>query len=193
MSFRYKAFQSLVIGALALGAIAPMSQVPVFAAEKAIAPEYSPPGDIPDSQVFINYAGKGYAMKVPEGWSRKDTASGAAFSDKYNLLEISATPAAAAPTVESVKIKDAAAIEANGRAATVKDVAQVKLDGGPAIRIDYQSNSEPNAVTGKQIRLDRVRYLYFKAGNLVTLDMAAPAGADNVDQWLLMANSVSLK
>jgi hypothetical protein len=193
MSFRRTAIHTLVIGALALGAIGQLSQVPALAAETAIAPEYSPPGDIPDSQVFIDYAGKGFAMKVPEGWSRKDSASGAIFSDKYNLLEISATPTAAAPTVESVKTNDAVAIEASAPAATVKDVARVELDGGPAIRIQYQSNSELNAVTGKPIRLDRVRYLYFKAGNVVTLDMAAPAGADNVDQWLLMANSVRLK
>jgi len=48
-------------------------------------------------------------------------------------------------------------------------------------------------VTGKQIRLEDVRFLYFKAGKLVTLDMAAPFGADNVDQWNLMANSVRLQ
>ena len=31
--------------------------------------------------------------------------------------------------------------------------------------------------------------LFFKDGKLATLDMAAPQGADNVDDWSLMANS----
>jgi hypothetical protein len=193
MSPHPKVFRTLAVAMLALGAMEPWSALPALAAERPVAPEHNPPGDIPDSQVFIDYAGQGFTMKVPEGWSRKDTASGATFSDKYNVIDVSAAPAAGPPNVDSVRAQEAPAINAANRAAAVKKITEVKLDGGTAIRIDYQSNSEPNAVTGKKIRLDRVRYLYFKAGNLVTLDMAAPAGADNVDQWLLMANSVTLK
>jgi hypothetical protein len=191
MSTTSKAAKALVIAMLALGTAAPILPG-VALAEQAVAPENNPPGDIPDSQVFIDYAGAGFTMKVPEGWSRNDTTAGAVFSDKYNLIEVGVSPGAA-PTVDSVKATDVPAIEAGPRAAKVADVAAVTLDGGPAIRIQYESNSEPNAVTGKQIRLDRVRYLYAKAGNVVSLDMAAPKGADNVDQWLLMANSVTLQ
>lgn len=185
--------QMLVAAALIVGAGAPISSALTFAAEKAVVPERNPPGDIPDSQVFIDYAGNGFSMKVPEGWSRKDTATGAVFSDKYNMIEISTASAAAAPTVESVQKREAADIASGNHAAKITDIGKVKLNGGSAIRIRYQFNSDPNAVTGKKIRLDCVRYLYFKDGNLVILDMAAPAGADNVDQWLLMANSMSLK
>src|SRR3954463_3636505 len=32
--------------------------------------EVSPAGDIPDDQVFIPFAGQGFSVKVPEGWSR---------------------------------------------------------------------------------------------------------------------------
>ncbi len=183
-----KSFHVLVAALLAFSAFS----APAFA-ENAVAPEHNPPGDISDSQVFIDYAGSGFSMKVPEGWSRNDIAGGATFSDKYNLIDVTSTAAAVAPTVESAKKTEVAAIEAAARAAKIRDVSAVKLKGGPAIKIGYQSNSEPNAVTGKQIRLDRVRYLMFHAGSVVSLDMAAPAGADNVDQWLLMANSVTFK
>ncbi len=44
-------------------------------------------------------------------------------------------------------------------------------------------------MTNKQVRLEHDRYLFYKNGKLVTLDMAAPQGADNVDAWLLMADS----
>jgi hypothetical protein len=65
----------------------------------------------------------------------------------------------------------------------------VKLKSGPAVVIAYASNSDPNPVTNKQIRLEREGYLMFKNGTLVSLDLSAPLGADNVDQWKLMSNS----
>lgn len=188
--FTSKRFGAAALVALALGGTSLTSQI-AAAAEQPIAVENNPPGDIPDSQVFITYSGAGFSMQVPEGWSRNDIAGGARFADKYNFVEVTSETAAQAPTVESVTSGKAAQLAANGHAVTLGPISEVKLGSGPAIRIEYQSNSEPNAVTGKQIRLDRVQYLYFRAGRLITLDMAAPAGADNVDQWLLMANSVT--
>jgi len=162
-------------------------------AETALPPEKNPPGDIPDSQVFLNYAGPGFSIQVPEGWARADAPNGATFSDKYNTLEVTVAPAAAAPSVEEVKSTEAKALAPNGRAVDVTSIKEVKLSGGRAIRIDYSSNSAPNAVTNKAIRLEDVRFLLFGGGKLVTLDMSAPKGADNVDQWNLMANSIRLK
>jgi hypothetical protein len=57
--------------------------------------------------------------------------------------------------------------------------------------IKYTSNSDPNPVTGKQIRLEHDRYLIAKDGKLATIDFSAPEGADNVDQWRLMSNAFS--
>lgn len=34
------------------------------------------------------------------------------------------------------------------------------------------------------------RYYDWRNGTLAILDLAAPAGADNVDQWTMMANSM---
>ena len=64
-----------------------------------------------------------------------------------------------------------------------------KLPAGNVVLIAYTSNSEPNIVTGKQIRLENNRYLFFYAGRLVTLDLSAPVGADNVDPWRTITNS----
>jgi hypothetical protein len=179
--------------ALSIALVAPVVLTsPALAAETPVAAEKNPPGDIPDSQVFITYAGPGFSMQVPEGWSRQDENGGALFSDKYNLIEVASSDVAVAPTIDSVTTKDLAEMTAGGRAVEVSKVSAVELAGGHAIRIDYSSNSEPNPVTDKQVRLERVRYLFFKSGRLVTLDMAAPFGADNVDQWLLMADSVRI-
>lgn len=190
MANRTKA--ALVAATFLLGAMLPLEANRAIAAEQPVASERNPPGDIPDSQVFIAYAGPGFSLLVPEGWSRNDSPGGASFSDKYNRLEITSTQNATAPSIASVTANEATKLAATGRAITIDKITEATLTGGPAIRIDYQSNSTPNVVTGKQIRLENARYFYFKAGKLVTLDMAAPAGADNVDQWLLMANSVRL-
>ena len=93
------------------------------------------------------------------------------------------------PTVSSVKSNDAPLLERSERAVKIGSIKPVKLPAGQAIRITYTSNSEPNQVTNKQVRLENERYLYFKDGKLVTLELYAPKGADNVDQWQLMSQS----
>jgi hypothetical protein len=80
-----------------------------------------------------------------------------------------------------------------GHAVEVTSVKSVKLKSGSAIVIAYAANSDPNPVTNKQIRLEGNRYVFYKTAELATLDLTAPLGADNVDQWLLMANSFRWK
>jgi hypothetical protein len=164
------------------------------AAEKVIAPEHNPPGDIPDTQVFVTYASPlGFVIKVPEGWSRKEDAQSVSFADKYNTILVSLAPATAGPTADSVKSAEVADLEKAGRAVKVTKVKDVKLKSGAAVLDSYTANSEPNAVTNKQIRLEHDRYLFYKDGKLAVLDMAAPQGADNVDDWSMMANSFHWK
>ncbi|MER8733766.1 hypothetical protein NKH28_28795 [Mesorhizobium sp. M1227] len=179
----------------AAGALIPgFANLPALAAEKVVPAEKNPPGDIPDTQVFIDYASpQGFTMKVPEGWARSDHADGASFVDKLDGVVVSVAKADAAPTVDSVKADYVPKLQSTGRAVRVTAVKQVKLPAGPAIRIVYTSNSEPNAVTNRQVRLENERYLYFKDGKLVTLELYAPKGADNVDQWQLMSNSLRWK
>ena len=44
-------------------------------------------------------------------------------------------------------------------------------------------------MTNKQVRLENNRYLFFHTGQLATLTLSAPVGADNVDQWARIAGS----
>lgn len=183
----------LLLAMLALGSAsfgsAPVA-VPATAAEKPVAAEHNPPGDIPDTQVFIAYDSPlGFTIKVPEGWSRTDEANAVRFSDKYNAIVLAVSSAAGAPTVDSVRAGRIADLEKTGRAVKIGRVKAVKLKKGPAVLISYTSNSEPNPVTNKQIRLEHDRYLFHKDGKLAILDLAAPQGADNVDDWRLIADS----
>ena len=60
-------------------------------------------GDIPDTQVYVAFAGPGYTIKVPQGWARADTSTGAVFTDHFNTERVDRTPTAAAPTGASVR------------------------------------------------------------------------------------------
>jgi hypothetical protein len=176
-------FLTLVVGAS-------LAVIPAFAQDKVIAPEKNPPGDIPDSQVFVTYSSPlGFALKVPEGWSRTDSASGVAFADKYGRIDVSVADAAAGPTAATAKTGAAAELEKTGRAVKITSVKDVTLPAGRAVQIMFAANSEPNSVTGKQIRLESERTLIFHAGKLAAITFSAPAGADNADQWKLMADS----
>jgi hypothetical protein len=163
---------------------------PLQQVEKPLAPEHNPPGDIPDNQLFVNYSSPlGFSIKVPEGWARQDLEGGAVFSDKYGRISITEEAANAAPDAASAKKTLLPQIETTGRAVKITKVKELKLPAGRAVRISYGSNSDPNPVTNKAIRLESDRYYFWKDGKLAVLDLSAPAGADTADQWTLMVKS----
>jgi hypothetical protein len=166
-----------------------MAQQPHFA-EQPLKPEKNPPGDIPDNQVFITYASPhGFSFKVPEGWARKDLADGAMFADKYGRITVTETDSSTAPDEASAKQTLIPELEKSARAVTIKKIRAMKLPAGSTVLISYDSNSDPNPVTNKTIRLENDRYYFWKEEKLIALDFSAPAGADNADQWDMMAKS----
>jgi hypothetical protein len=167
------------------------SQKPTTNSEKPVAPEKNPPGDIPDSQVFIKFIAldNSYELKVPEGWARTNNGPNVSFIDKFDGLQVIVTEASTAPTVESVRSKQIEELLKNGRAVRITMLKNIRFANSTAILVAYESNSAPDTVTGKQIRLENNSYLFYKNGKLATLTLWAPMGADNVDQWKLISTS----
>ncbi len=179
-----------IVLALVLASASLIVPVAAHAQAAPLPPEKHPPGDIPDTQVFVNHRSPlGFTLKVPEGWARRVTPDGVSFTSAYDGVAVSVTRVAAAPSVESVKPEQAAALRRAPAAVRIAKIAAVSLPAGPAVLISYSSNSEPNPVTGKAIRLENEQYLFWKDGKLATLTLYAPYGADNVDQWRLMSRS----
>ena len=163
---------------------------PLPARQAPLAPLKNPPGDIPDDQAFIDYRSPlGFMLKTPEGWSRREQPNGVTFSDRYGSIGIEISPATAPPTIATATQVQAAALASLPTAVVVSKVSSVALPSGPAILIAYASNSAPNAVTGKAIRLENEQYLFWRDGKVATLTLSAPFGADNADQWQLIAKS----
>lgn len=190
MTFPYRMAAAFAVLIMASSGVC----LPVSAQEKLAAPEKNPPGDIPDNQVFVTYTSPdGFSVKVPEGWSRTAIDHGVRFFDKYDEIDAISGTAAAAPSLASVRASEIPDLQKGGHPVEVTAVKDVKLPAGRAIRISYLANSAPNPVTNKPLRLEHERFILFKDGKTVTLDMAAPAGADNVDQWQLISNSLQWK
>lgn len=185
---------ALIALSLVGAALSPVINVVPAHAEKAVAPERNPPGDIPDTQVFIDYTSPaGFTLKVPEGWARSERADGVSFVDKLDGVIVTMTDAVSAPTSASIMTEYLPVMQSQGRAITIDGVTSLQSPAGPALLIAYSSNSEPNPVTNKQVRQENNRYLFYKGGKLVSLDLYAPLGADNVDQWQLMSQSFRWK
>jgi hypothetical protein len=166
------------------------TEAPV-SSEPAVPAESNPPGDIPDNTVFVPYhsAKGGWTVTVPEGWSRTTTGTTVTFTDKLNTVQVDARPGAAV-TLASARKTDVPALANTTRAFKLTSVTEVTLPAGPAVLISYQANSDPNAVTGKQYRLDVLRYELFHAGTRTTLTLLSPVGADNVDPWRIVTQSL---
>ena len=181
----------IAVAAASLVGFAPASLfAQASSAEKPMAPEKNPPGDIPDNQVFIEYRSPlGFKIEVPEGWARRESSDGVTFNDKYNTIALLTSQRADAATVANVKQGDVSELEKTGKAVRVTAVKSVKLPAGSAVVVSYSSNSEPNPVTEKAIREENERYFFWQNGKLVTLTLSSPYGADNADQWDLMSKS----
>ncbi len=155
------------------------------------APEVNAAGDIPDTQAFVAYtpAAGGFSVKVPEGWARTDDPGGVTFTDKFNSVRVTTADAPAAPTVASAQAELPAlrSTVANYEAGKVSAVSRT---AGPGVLITYRADSTANAVTGKVIRLDVERYEFWKAAKLVVLTLSGPQGADNVDPWRTVTDSL---
>ena len=159
-------------------------------AEAPVAAEVSPPGDIPDSQAFITFKStNGFSIKVPEGWSRKDDSDGSVFNDKYNHISLKFGVSDMPIDLAYAKSALVADLEKNGHAVKITKIQEVVLKSGKVVKIAYDSNSEPNDVTNKRVREENERFYFVKKGKLVILQLSAPKGADNVDQWQLISSS----
>lgn len=151
--------------------------------------ETNPPGDIPDNQAFVPYAGAGFSVMIPEGWARSSAGSSVVFSDKYNSITISSAAAAQPPTPATVRAVDLPKIKATSQGYVAGAVTTVQRKAGTAVLTTYHAYSVVNPVTDKVASEAVERYTFWRSGKSVTLTLAAPVGSDNHDPWRLVTDS----
>lgn len=169
----------------------PMGTVSPVPAQKPVAPEVNPPGDIPDSIAYVPYTSKpgGFKISTPEGWNRINTSNSVTFTDKLNTVVVSWQPATSAPSASSVKKTEIPQLKQTELAFTFGKMQSTHLPAGPAVFVEYQANSTPDRVTGKQYRLDVQRYSLFHNGQEIVISLRSPLGSDNVDPWRIITES----
>jgi hypothetical protein len=155
-------------------------------------PEVNPAGDIPDNQVFVPFTAPdgGVEVSVPQGWAQSSDGPATVFTDKYNSVRVEATPRSAAPDVAGARSQDVPQLQAAVPGFTLGDVRTVQRAAGPAVLITYDADSPPNPVTGKGVRETVERYAFWHAGDQVVLTLSGPRGADNVDPWRTVTDSL---
>jgi hypothetical protein len=160
-----------------------------------VAAESNPPGDIPDTTVYVTYQSpSGHLLiRVPEGWSRKTTPASSTFTSNLNSISVGWMPMAAAPTVSSVRATTVHTLQASTLAFRLQSIRAVKLAGGPAVETVYQVNSPPNGVTGRQYRLVIERFELYRHGRGAVIALSSAVGSDNVDPWRIVSESFRWK
>ncbi len=156
------------------------------------AAEVSPPGDIPDSQAFVAYSppGSGYSVEVPEGWARTAANGATTFTDKLNSITMKTVPAKAPLTVREARQVEVPKLSSRVAGFVRGNVTAVSRNAGQAVRITYLADSKPDSVTGKVTRDAVERYVFFHNGKDVVLTLEGPKGADNVDPWRTVTDSL---
>ena len=146
-------------------------------------------GDIPDNQVFLTFQNNGarYTIKYPEGWAQTGSGSDVSFRDKNNVVHVVVT-SGAQPTAASVKA-DLATERARTPSLQAGTPQPISLPAGRAIKVTYTTESAPNAVTGKRVKLTVDRYVLAKVGRRAVVDLGTPVGVDNVDAYRMMSQS----
>ena len=149
----------------------------------AVQPEQNPPGDIPDNQAFVTYTSTagGYSISMPEGWARTESGPNVQFTDKLHTFSVEIACSGTAPTTQTAKDEASGPLAQQSAAFAFVAAKDVSLSSGPAVLLQYQANSAPDEVTGKQVRLDIDRYEIYRDGTLAIVSLAVPAGSDNVD------------
>lgn len=159
------------------------------------AKEVSPAGDIPDNQAYVAYAppGGGFTVKVPEGWSRTSSGGAVTFTDKLNAIRVQTAPAQAPPTGRDARQTELPKLASSVAGYQPGNVSSVSRRAGTAIRTTYLADARANAVTGKAGKAGKdavERYVFFHKGKDLILTLSGPKGADNVDPWRTVTDSV---
>jgi hypothetical protein len=181
----------VVVAGCGFSATAPTGLSNASGTDPAVS-ENNPAGDIPDNQAFVPFtmAAGLFTVSVPEGWARTTEGAATIFTDKLNAVRIETRPTEAAPNTESVSVYELPGIASstpNFRAGTV---TAVRRNAGQVMLITYQGSTPPNSVSGKTQTDAFERYEYWQAGQAIILTLSGPVGADNVDPWRTITDSL---
>jgi hypothetical protein len=127
---------------------------------------------------------------VPEGWARSTTGGVTTFTDKLNSVSIQVVKSATAPTVASVRRQEVPQLRSSVTKFALGNISTASRQAGRAVLVTYQQDSKPDPVTGKVVRDAVERFDFWRSGQEAVLTLSGPVGADNVDPWQIVSDSL---
>lgn len=152
--------------------------------------EFNPPGDIPDTAVYVDrpVPGTTVHVAVPEGWAQ--SAQGTTCTDKYNSISIRVISMPTQPTLATVRRDEVPRLASSQSKFALTGIAEAQRTSGKAILITYLIDSTPDQVTGKVVRDAVQQFDFWHAGHEAILTLTGPQSADNVDPWKRVSDSL---
>jgi hypothetical protein len=112
------------------------------------------------------------------------------FTSNLNSVTVASQAPPGQLSPASVRAKDLPALAAKLKGFKLQSLTTISRSGQQAVRIEYLAAGPSNAVTGKA-PMDAVqRYLFVHNGKEAVLTLAGPKGADNVDPWRTISDSL---
>ena len=160
--------------------------------QEPVAAEDNPPGDIPDDLAFVPYdnaAGR-YSFTHPEGWAETENGSSVVFTDKLNGVQVQVGARTTAASEQQARDQDVVALEQSQPAFELRTISTATVGSAHGVKIIYRRNSAVDPVTGRQYRDEVERYELVKDGRELIVELYGPVGADNIDAYKIMIDSL---
>ncbi len=154
--------------------------------------ESNPPGDIPDTQVYVPFTAPGahFRVSIPEGWARSVVGAKVTFTDKLNTITVEEIASATAPTATAVTSSVVPELRNQTPAFAPGAVSATTRTAGPAVLVTFTGDSAPDPVTNRVVRDAFERYAFWHDGHEAILTLSGPTNADNVDPWRTVTDSL---
>jgi hypothetical protein len=139
--------------------------------------------------VFLVYGNRaaGFSMKYPEGWTQSGHAHSITFRDKNNVVHV-LIASGASPTTASLTAQ-LNALKKSNPTLTFQPPRTLKMGSNSVVKAVYTTESAPDPVTGKRVKLIVDRYELARGHHVATVDLGTPVGVDNVDAYRMMIAS----
>jgi hypothetical protein len=185
---------SSAASATSAGAAAPSSPGSAASSQTPVPAESNPPGDIPDNVAFVPYTNgsAGYSFTHPEGWAEQENGTAVTVTDKLNGIHADTESIPTALDEATARMQEVPRLAAAEPAFELVSVSPASLPAGQGVVIVYRRNSAPDPVTGRQVRDEVEEHLVSNGRSSLRLALFGPVGADNVDAYRTISQSLTL-
>jgi hypothetical protein len=152
----------------------------------------APTGTSKTGLLFEEYTSSqfGYKLAYPGGWRVTENGDTTRIAKLGNAIVIVVRNAKSAPRAKGVRESLAKQVDKGTVARIVEAPKDVKLAGGPAVRM-VLTQERPATDTAPAQTVVVLRYMLFHSGKLAVFSLQSPEGVDNTDAYEFIARRFS--